>query len=268
MMIWPRIWRGALVGCALAACGSPALAVDALTFPNGPASGVGVLLGGGAGWFFVPTTNLTVTSVGYLDLATAGGDPGAVVTMWAGTTTVIASYTGITDSSKQLGDIVSAPIPALALTAGQPYSITVYITPLSGSTWSGALLDNSGVVQYDPFQVAPELSQYHAWQLGQDGTFTPFSSDPGEDQQLLWLGPTFTYQIGSPRPSLTIAETNNNSVLLTWPTNAVGFVLQRSVAVTGTYANVTNFPSVVGANYATTLPRTNAGAFFRLAKQS
>jgi len=268
MMIWLSIWRGALVGCALASCSSPALAVDALTFPNGPASGVGVLLSGGPGWSFVPTTNLLVTSIGYLDLATAGGDPGAVVTIWAGTNTVIASYTGITDPSAELGDIVSASIPALALTAGQSYLITVYTAPLSASTWSGSLLDNSGLVQYDPFQVAPELAQYRAWQLNPNGTFTPFYPDPAEDQQLLWLGPTFTYLIGSPRPSLTIAETNNNSVLLTWPTNAVGFVLQSSAAVTGTYSNVTNSPSVIGVNYATTLSRTNASAFFRLMKQS
>jgi hypothetical protein len=265
-MIWSRIWWGALVGGALAASSSHALGFDALTFPNGPASGVSVLLDGGAGWFFVPTTNLTVTSVGYLDLATAGGDPGAVITIWAGTNTVIANYTGITDPSAQLGDIVSATIPALALTAGQPYSITVYATPLSGSTWSGSLLDNSGLVQYDPFQVAPELSQYHAWQINQDGTFAPLSSDASENRQLLWLGPTFTYQVGVPGPRLAIAQANNISVLLTWPTNAVGFVLQSSAAVTGTYSNVTNSPSIVGANYATTLPRTNAAAFFRLKK--
>lgn len=123
-------------------------------------------------------------------------------------------------------------------------------------------------MQYDPFQVAPELAQYHAWQLGQDGGFTPFSGDLGEAQQLLCLGPTFTYQVGLPRPRLAIAQTNNNSILLTWPTNAAGFVLQGCAAVTGTYSNVTNSPSVVGVNYATTLPRTNASAFFRLRKQS
>jgi hypothetical protein len=266
IMIWLRIWWGVLAAGALAASGSCALGVNALTLPNGAASGVGVTLDGGPGWFFVPTTNLTVTSVGYLDLAIAGGDPGAVVTIWAGTNTVIASYTGITDPSAQLGDIVSASIPPLGLTAGQPYSITVYTALLSGSTWYGSLHDNSGIVEYDPFQVAPELSRYHAWQLGRDGSFTPFSGDPGAAQQLLWLGPTFTYQIGSPRPSLTIAQTANNSVLLTWPTNAVGFVLQSSAAVTGIYSNATNSPSVVGVNYATALPRTNAATFFRLKK--
>jgi len=258
----------ALAAGALAATLSPALGVDALSFPNGPASGILAVLNGGAGWFFVPTTNLTLTSVGYLDLATVGGDPNAVVTIWAGTNSVVASYTGITDLSAQSGDIISVPVAPLLLAAGQPYSITVYVAPLADSSWSGALHDNSGAIQYDPFEVAPQLSQYHAWQLNQDGSFAPLFGDPAESQQLMWLGPTFTYQLGSPPPTLSIGLTNNNNVLLSWPTNAAGFVLQRSAAVTGAYTTVTNSPSVVGANYQTTLPRTNAAGFFRLMKHS
>ena len=156
----------------------------------------------------------------------------------------------------------------MPLLAGQPYSITVYTAPLSGSSWYGSLHDNSGVIQYDPFQVAAELAQYQAWQLKPDGTFAPLAADPGENQQLLWLGPTFTYELGLPPPVLTIAPTNSNLIVLSWPTNAVGFLLQSSLAVTGTYANVTNSPSVVGATYAATLPRTNTASFFRLMKPS
>ena len=244
------------------------LAVDALTLPNGPASGTAALLNGGAGWSFVPSTNITLTSVGYLDLAAAGGDPSAVVTIWAGTNSVLASYTGITDPWAELGDIVSAPVSPLLLTAGQTYFIAVYLAPLSGSAWYGALHANTDVIGYDPFQVAPELGQYHAWQLGQDGTFAPFSADPALDQQLLWLGPTFTYVVGSVPPVLQIALMNNNNVLLSWPTNAVGYVLQSSAAVTGTYSSVTNSPSINGLNYVTTVPRTEAGSFFRLMKRS
>jgi len=267
-MKWPSIWWGGLVAGALAASGSPALGVDALTFPNGPASNVGLSLDGGPAWSFVPTTNLMVTSVGYLDLNSVGGDPTAVVTFWAGTNTVIASYTGITNPAAQAGDIVSATIPALALTAGQPYSIAVYTTPLSDSMWNGSLLDNSGMVDDYPFQVAKELGQFRAWQLNQNLMFTRLPGDSGVVEQRLWLGPTFSYTIGSPLPNLTIIQTNNSRVVLSWPTNAAGFVLQSSAVVTGTYANVTNSPSTVGANYATTLPSTNPAAFFRLINHS
>jgi hypothetical protein len=262
------MWLGVLVVGALSASFSRTLGVDALTFPSGPASGVAAFTSGGPGWSFVPTTNLMVTSVGYLDLATVGGNPNAVVAIWAGTNTVIASYTGITDPSAQSGDIVLGAIPPLLLAAGQPYTITVYTAPLSGSTWYGSLHDNLGVVQYNPFQVAAELAQYQAWRLKPDGAFAPLSTSPSENQQLLWFGPTFAYQIASLRPVLTIASTNNNSISLTWPTNAVGFVLQSSALVNGAYSNVTNSPSVSGTNYSATLPRTNATAFFRLMKQN
>ena len=94
------------------------------------------------------------------------------------------------------------------------------------------------------------------------------SPDPNVNQQLLWLGPTFTYEIGSPRPVLTISRTNNNNVILTWATNAVGFVLQSSVVVNGAYSNVAGTPSIAGTNYLMTLPRTNTAAFFRLIKQN
>jgi hypothetical protein len=252
----------------LVASDEPSRGVDALTFANGPGSGIAFSLDGGPGWSFVPTTNLTVTSVGYLDLATAGGDPTAVVTIWAGTNAVIASYTGIINLTAQLGDVVSASIPPLGLIAGESYSITVNTAPLAASSWLGSLHDNSGVVQYDPFVVAPELGQFRAWQLNQTGTFSPPPADPGLVQQLLWLGPTFSYQVGSPPPILTIALTNSNLVLLSWPTNAVGFLLQSSRAASGNYADVTNVPTVVGTNYLTTLPRTNAASFFRLRKPS
>ena len=267
-MIRPSCVLGVLFAGMLATTCSPALAVDALTFPDGVASGVASFLDGGPGWSFVPTTNLTVTRVGYLDLATTGGDPNAVVTFWAGTNSVIASYTGIVNGTAQYGDIVSASIPALGLTAGQAYTITVSTAPLSGSTWYGSLFDNTGILGGGPFQVAAELGQYQAWQLNQDGTFAPLVSDPGENGKLLWLGPTFTYQVGSPPVVLTITLTNSNSVLLSWPTNATGFVLQSSLAVTGIYADVTNSPSVIGTRYATILPRTNTASFFRLRKPS
>jgi hypothetical protein len=250
----------------LAACSSPAQDIAALTFPNGAASGVTLFMGGGAGWSFVPRTNLNVTSVGYLDLAATGGDANAVVTIWAGTNTAIGSYSGITDPFAQPGDVVSAAVAPLYLVAGQPYAITVHIAPLAGSTWYGALHDNSGQIQYDPFQLAPELTEYQAWQLKRDGTLARLYSDPAFNQQVLWLGPTFSFQTAPSRPRLTIAASTSNTVTLSWPTNEVGYVLQRSAVAGGAYLTLTNTPSVVGTNYSAAFPRTNAAAFFRLVK--
>ena len=256
-----RILLGALTAGVLTAF--TALGIDALTLPSGPETGYPAALPVGAGWYFVPTTNLIVTSIGYLDTAAPGGDASAVVTIWSGTNSVIASYTGITDPSAP--EIVLAAVPPLALVAGQPYSITVYFPPLSDPTWNGSLYGNlSG---YSPFQVAAQLTQYKAWQLEPDGTFAPFDPNPSNNQQLLWLGPTFTFEVGLLRPVLTISRTNN-SVVLSWPTNAAGYALQSSTLVKGSYTNVPGSPSVVGANYWAILPRTNAAAFFRLVQQN
>ena len=267
-MTWLEIRLGVWVACAAAVSSLPTQAIEALSFPNEP-NGIGGTAGfmaGGAGWSFVPTTNLLVTGVGYLDLAVTGGDPEAVVTIWSGTNAVVASYTGITDSSALAGEIVSTAIPPLPLVKGQPYTITVHATPLSGSVWYGSFYDNLGLLSDAQFQVAAELAGYQAWLLKTNSTFVPLSSDPVWNQELLWLGPTFTYEVGIPRPTLTIARTNNNRVLLTWPTNAVGFGLQGSIGVTGAYSSITNF-SVAGTNYLAVFPHTNAASFFRLVKQ-
>lgn len=246
----------------------PTLATEALSFPGNSSgtSGASGSMEGGAGWSFVPTANLLVTRVGYLYLAATGGDPDAVVTIWSGTNTAIASYTGITNPSALAGEIVSTAITPLPLVAGQPYTITAHLAPLANSVWYGALYDNLGVISYDPFEVAGELSQYQGCWLMPNGTFVPLFSNSSLNQETLWLGPTFTYEVNIPRPVLTIGLTNNNSIFLTWPTNATGYTLQGSIGVTGTYSNMTSF-SVAGTNYMATVPHTNAASFFRLAKQ-
>ncbi len=245
---------------------SSALAVDALSFPLGPATDVSGYENGGCGWSFVPTTNIIVTGVGYLDLEESGGNPNVVVTIWSGTNTVLASFTGITNPAAPPESIISTTIAPLSLTGGKLYSITVYTAPLVTSVTDFAVHDNSNSVGYNPFILAPELSQYEGLVLSQSGRFSPLSSDPTQNQELLYLGPTFTYSVFAPEAVLKIAAVASTSVQLTWPTNVVGYSLQRSPAVTGTYATVTNVPVVVGTNYSTTLPSTNVAGFFRLTK--
>ena len=265
-MIRSRFTLGALAASAFIGLSSTVSGIDALTFPTGPAGDTAGFQSGGCGWSFIPTTNITLTSVGYLDLVESGGNPNVVVTIWNSTNSVLAAYSGITDPSADPDTIISAAVPGLFLAAGQPYSITVYTAPLSTSVTSFAIHDNGGSLDYNPFAVAPELSQYQGLLLSQDGTFSPLSSDPNQNQQLLYLGPAFTFEVFVPHPVLTIAAVGNNNVQLSWPTNAAGFSLQASPRVNGTYVTLTNSPVVIGTNYAATLPATNAAAFFRLAK--
>jgi hypothetical protein len=69
-------------------------------------------------------------------------------------------------------------------------------------------------------------------------------------------------------PTLQVAPTGNQAVLLAWPTNATGFVLQQNMALGSTnWATVTNAPVVVGSEEQVTLPASAAGSFYRLLNQ-
>ncbi len=258
---------GVVTAGVLAGNSYRAPAADALTFPLGPGSDISFFtVGGGHGWSFVPTTNMVMTSVGYFNLKALGGDPNIVVTLWAGTNTVIASYTGITNPAADVGTIISTAISPVSLTHGQTYSITVHTTPIATAATDFSLLDSSGAVTMYTWILAPQLSQYQSLALSPGGTLSYSFADPTQNQQLLLLGPTFSYDFSLPRPLLNMTAGPSQTVQLTWPTNASGYSLQRSLVVTGTYANITNVPTIIGTNYSTTLPSTNASGFFRLAK--
>ena len=66
-------------------------------------------------------------------------------------------------------------------------------------------------------------------------------------------------------PSLRIAPAAIQTVLIAWPTNAIGFVLQQNpVLGTTNWVTVTNSPVVVGSEKQVTLPASEGGAFYRL----
>ena len=66
-------------------------------------------------------------------------------------------------------------------------------------------------------------------------------------------------------PSLRIAPAAIQTVLIAWPTNAIGFVLQQNpVLGTTNWVPVTNSPVVVGSEKQVTLPTSEGGAFYRL----
>jgi hypothetical protein len=66
-------------------------------------------------------------------------------------------------------------------------------------------------------------------------------------------------------PQLSL-KTLGNNVVLTYPTNAIGFTAQSCSGFGGGYAwqNLTNAPVLVGTNWNITLPMTGASGFFRL----
>ena len=70
-----------------------------------------------------------------------------------------------------------------------------------------------------------------------------------------------------PGPKLSAAASGHN-VVLSWPTNAVGYNLTSRgiVSGTGAWSAVTTTPVVSGANYQVTLPATNSALFFKLSQ--
>ena len=56
------------------------------------------------------------------------------------------------------------------------------------------------------------------------------------------------------------------NVVLSWPTNVVGFALQAKGGLTGTWTNDTHSVAVSGTNYIVTEPKSSGTMFFRLKK--
>jgi hypothetical protein len=67
-------------------------------------------------------------------------------------------------------------------------------------------------------------------------------------------------------PRLNISAASANGAVISWTTNALGFVLQENFdCASGNWANVTNAVSIVDGQYCVTVPIfTTRNSFFRL----
>jgi len=68
----------------------------------------------------------------------------------------------------------------------------------------------------------------------------------------------------TPPPLLSTTLTTADTMLLRWPTQAVGFVLQGTSKLEEPVVGVAVTPVIVGQEYQVTLPVTGDQAFFRL----
>jgi hypothetical protein len=64
------------------------------------------------------------------------------------------------------------------------------------------------------------------------------------------------------------ARPNGNELILSWPTNAVGFTLQSTLDLTSpvTWGDSTNLPTVVGSHFTLTNGASGGTHFYRLGK--
>jgi len=64
------------------------------------------------------------------------------------------------------------------------------------------------------------------------------------------------------------ARPNGNELILSWPTNAVGFTLQSTLDLTPpvTWLDSTSVPAVIGAQFTLTNTTSGGARFYRLRK--
>jgi hypothetical protein len=135
---------------------------------------------GAVGFSFVPSVNLSVTSVSYLDYGMPGNS-NPIVSFWAGSNTVLTSYTLPPGSGSGL--TISSNV-SFSLTAGQPYSITLQDGALNSST---GVLEDGGT--NGEFQVASQLMDYNFLVVDTNGVFGSY----GPNAAL--FGPNFTFVV-------------------------------------------------------------------------
>jgi hypothetical protein len=215
---------------------------DAVTSVGQPA-GNGFL--SGAGFLFTPTTNLTVTRIGYQD----NSQVQPIIRFWSNTNSIIASFAFPAGSGSGL--MVYSNIN-LTLLAGNRYSITLQDPSLNAVTVSA----------FANYQVAAQLTGFTSAMVQSDGAFTSFTTG------VLYLGPNFSFQtaIALPTPPLLkLSLSNATTAIISWPAPSIGFVLQKNSSLSlSNWVPVTNGVTVVNStNRVMVSPLTN-NAFYRL----
>lgn len=211
-------FRSALLALLIVACAGRLLADTDAVVTGGNAGG-GVVAGA-VGFSFVPTTNLTLTRVGFLD---SQNFHDAIVSFWAQTNSVIASYDLGPSSNTQT--IIYFTNVNLTLAAGQPYSITMQDGALTNSNTVSflAYLPGAG----GQITVAPEISNYQAVVVSSAGAFSPIATNA------FLFGVDFSYQTTNAAPpvppTLTIQLTGPETAVVSWPSPSTGFILETNV---------------------------------------
>jgi hypothetical protein len=98
------------------------------------------------------------------------------------------------------------------------------------------------------------------------GYFPGFPIDPN-DGYWVYVWPVRTGDVIVPvtRPILRIFQTTINDVVLAWPTNSIGFTLQRNTSLATTnWTSVTNVIRVNGTNNQVSIALVSSNTFFRL----
>jgi hypothetical protein len=226
--------------CASLVCGNASAQQEAISasFPGG----YGGYIRNGAGFAFSPNITIGVAALGYsgedivnnpyqVSLFDAGGN-------------LLASQTVSTGSILYNGSYYNSISP-VQLSAGATYYVGAEVALSGISLWLGDVSGPGG----STFSVNPNITY-----LDGAGDFMPPEMVPGISlgQANYPIGANFILATAYP-PYLFITQVGTNAVL-SWSTNAAGFLLESNSSVTapGGWTTVSPIPSPVnGTNYVT-----------------
>ena len=193
-----------------------------------------------------PSADVSVTETGPADVPSAS------------TITYTVSITNLgpsTASNVSVADVLPGNAGFVSATAGGVYNGVVVIWPLIGS------LTNGQAISYQVMVTAPVSGIMTNVVLSTSTTSDP---NPGNNSGAIVVT-TVSALISSP-PTLGFIVQNHHLVL-SWPTNAVGFVLEWSTnqALTN-WAPVSPLPVIVGGQYTLTNTMSGGKMFYQLKK--
>ncbi len=223
--------------------------------------------GSDAGWvdqvsFVLTSAPPSITLAQALDTTnlvwTTGGNAS-----WLGQSTV--THDGV--DAAESGTILNSQESWMETTVSGPGALSFWwnISSESGYDFlefrlNGILQTNiSGTVDWQQqLFTIPSGNQVLTWRYSKDSTVSS-GQDKGWVDQL-----NFTTSRGS-QPMLSISPVGNQ-VVISWPTNAVGFVLEANtnLVVSNAWTTVTNTPVVGGTQYTVTNSSSIANKFYRL----
>jgi hypothetical protein len=237
---------------------------DAVSFPaSGKPQTVGYF-NGGSGWSFRPQTNIVVTQAGYDSAVVGGSEWGATatVTFWAFTNAPLVSYNldGIQPPVEvDTNGVVYGRVIPLFLSAGKEYYVSLDLGSNSTSVVDFFSTDLSDA-STRPFQPAPEVSYLDTYYYSISNR--ELDLRPSTTPKLLWLGPTFRFQLGGPKLDILNGP---EGLVLAWPTNTPNYAVETATTLGSTsWAQVTNAPVVAGNRYTITNRWSDEARFFRL----
>ena len=205
-----------------------------------------------------------MTQAGYGNAGLGGSDwdTSATVTFWISTNTSLVSYNF--DSIQppvevDTNSVVYGRVVPLYLSAGKEYYVSLDLGSNSTSVVEFFSIDLSDP-STKPFQPVPELSYLDTYYY--NISTRELELRPSTTPKLLWLGPTFRFQIGGPRLEILSGA---GGVVLAWPTNTPNYTVETSSTISSaTWEQVTNAPVVAIDRYTITNRWSDEARLFRL----